>query len=276
MFANRDLYEDRFFLYPEAKAITEHLDRLVAWPDVDRRPSALIVADSNGGKMALLKHFASKHPRDLNETGDAARIPVLWTEAPPRANLTSYFVSILQGLGASFNERSSGIVLEQQALGLIRECGVKVIVIDELHNLIKFSPVAYGQFLNMIRHLSTALRTSVVAAGLPQVEQALFHDAQLANRFRTFRLEPWGVDLRTARMVMSYERALGFAGESELGRHEVLTFLATRTEGLLGEIITLLRAGAEVARERKEDVISYAALQAADYVPPVDRFGRAA
>ena len=78
------------------------------------------------------------------------------------------------------------------ALRLLRAAGVRVLVIDELHNVLAGRGDVRREFLNLIRFLGNELRIPLVGVGTREAYLAIRSDDQLENRFEPFTLPTLG------------------------------------------------------------------------------------
>ena len=76
-------------------------------------------------------------------------------------------------------------------LRLLRAAGVRMLVIDELHNVLGGRGDRRREFLNLIRFLGNELRIPLVGVGTREAYLAIRSDAQLENRFAPFILPRW-------------------------------------------------------------------------------------
>ncbi|CAA2145076.1 hypothetical protein MBLL_04197 [Methylobacterium bullatum] len=76
---------------------------------------------------------------------------------------------------------------------------VRMLMIDELHNITRLPPRAQRDRILLLKSLSNCLCLPIVAAGTRDAEAALRYNEQTANRFEPFKLQRWRLpDLRDA------------------------------------------------------------------------------
>lgn len=90
----------------------------------------------------------------------------------------------------------------------MRECEVRVLLIDELHHLLCGPSSKQRELLGMLRYLGNELRILIIAVGTKDAWLALRLDDQLENRFQPFLLHPWNDDAETGRLLASFEAIL--------------------------------------------------------------------
>lgn len=268
--------------YARAETVLARLDRLCRYgPGRLRPPNALIVAPSNNGKSTLLERFRrDREPRpEIGIGADAESVPVVVVQMPTEPTVSRFYATLLDELGAPHGRVVSRGArkheLERLALDVLRGVGVRVLVIDELHNLLAGRQDVRREFLNLLRYVGNALRIPVIGAGTRDAYLAIRTDPQLENRFEPIALPPWEADVETATLVASFAACLPLRRPSpDLCRVGVLRAIVTRTGGTIGEIMALVRAAAVVAIESGAEAITQQALDAAAYHGPGERRAR--
>src|SRR5690625_6571392 len=94
-------------------------------------------------------------------------------------------------MGAPLRPRPRLPEMEQLALALLRKGGVRMLVIDELHNVLAGNSVNRREFLNLLRFLGNELRIPLVGVGTRDAYLAIRSDDQLENRFEPMMLPVW-------------------------------------------------------------------------------------
>ena len=100
---------------------------------------------------------------------------------------------------------------------------------------------------NALRFLANDLKIPLVCAGTDLARQALLTDAQLAERFEAFHLEPWKNDRAFARLLKSLATILPLHAPSDLEGAEVRARIHALTGGVTARIFRLIETAAEDA-----------------------------
>jgi len=161
--------------------------------------------------------------------------------------------------------------LEQLALRVLRGVGTRVLMIDELHNMLGGTRTARGEFLNLLRWLGNELRIPIVGAGTRDAWLAIRTDPQLENRFEPFAPPPWQVGPDAARLLQGFATLLPLCRPSDLCSAELVRGVVARTGGTIGKVAALLRAAAEAAITGGEECITPAVLARFTYRGPGER-----
>jgi len=161
--------------------------------------------------------------------------------------------------------------LEQLALRVLRGVGARMLVIDELHNMLAGTRTARGEFLNLLRWLGNELRLPLVGVGTRDAWLAIRTDPQLENRFEPFVLPAWQSGPEAARLLQGFATLLPLRCPSDLRGAEMVRGVIARTGGTIGEVAALIRAAAETAIQGREERITQDVLDRAAYLGPSER-----
>ena len=260
---------DRWIGYPRAVDALERLESLLTWPDKQRMPNLLILGPTNNGKSMIVEKFRRLHPPVSYP--DREEIPVLVMQMPSEPSVIRFYVALLAAMGAPLRPRQRLAELEQVALSLMRAVGVRVLVIDELHNVLAGRGDTRREFLNLIRFLGNELRIPLVGVGTREAYLAIRSDDQLENRFEPFTLPLWTPDAEACSLLASFATSFPLRRPSPIASAEMASYLLTRSEGTIGELAMLLTDAAIVAIESGEEAINQRTLVMAQYAGPTER-----
>ncbi len=180
------LRADRWIGYPRAVEALNRLEALYTWPNKQRMPNLLLVGPTNNGKSMIVEKFRRAHP--ASSDADQEHIPVLVVQMPSEPSVIRFYVALLAAMGAPLRPRPRLPEMEQLALALLRKVGVRMLVIDELHNVLAGNSVNRREFLNLLRFLGNELRIPLVGVGTRDAYLAIRSDDQLENRFEPMML----------------------------------------------------------------------------------------
>lgn len=187
----RHIKLDRWIGYPRAEAALVQLQELVDHPQRTRMPSLILVGATNNGKSMLLAKFARMHGVTLGKTSapPTMEVPVLYMQMPSGPDEKLFFAALFKILGMP-GRLSERLYVRQQcaAMRLIEAAKVRVLAIDEIHNLLAGNRTQQRRFLNLIRWMGNELNIPMVAGGTVEGLRAVQSDDQLANRFTPFVL----------------------------------------------------------------------------------------
>ena len=115
------------------------------------------------------------------------------------------------------------------------------------------------------------MKIPIVCVGTREAYFAIRSDDQLENRFEPFTLPLWKDDIEFASLLASLTSILPLRKSSILTTPELVRFILDKSEGTIGEIITLLTNAAVLAIESGEEMINKKILARIDYKSPSER-----
>ena len=261
---------DRWIGYTRATEALNQLETLFVWPARQRMPNLLLIGPTNNGKSMIIEKFRRSRP--VVSHHDREEIPVLVVQMPSEPSVGRFYTALLAAIGAPMRARQYRLAdLEQLVLRLLRAAGVRMLVIDELHNVLGGRGDRRREFLNLLRFLGNELRIPLVGAGTREAYLAIRSDDQLENRFAPFVLPRWQPDAEASALLASFATAFPLRPPSSLATPEMTEYLLTRSEGTIGELAALLTEAAVAAIESGEEAINQRTLLMADYAGPTER-----
>jgi hypothetical protein len=269
---------ERWIGYPKAKEALNKLEELRTYPKSHRMPNLLLVGDTNNGKTTIINRFGQLHPASDNPDGEVISYPVLIVQAPPVPDEGRFYNAILKTLSAPFKERDKPDKKLFQILTILDGVGLRVLIIDELHNIIAGSTRLQRVFLNVVRYLGNELKVPIVGGGIQEAFHAIQSDPQLANRFEPLFLPRWKIDDNSKpeedvylKLLSSFEALLPLNEPSRLTEPTLALKILSMSDGLIGEISTLLRRAAVEAIVTGKERIDAKLLDRIKWVPPTKR-----
>jgi len=253
----------------QAVALLEHL--LAHEPGRVRPRNLLVVGPTNNGKTVIAEHFLRMHPQHPSEDGELEVIPMLLVQMPPSPTIGRLYAAVLSGLGMPGAMFSRSPDREAMAMRLLRQAGCRMLLLDELHNLLAASGTRQRELLNLLRYVGNELRIPIACFGTREAYLAIRSDDQLENRFEPFLLPAWEDGPEFGRLLASFEAVLPLCEPSGLGAPATRAQILRRSEGTIGEVAALLAAAMETALHAGEERIGRTALETAAYQPPTVR-----
>jgi AAA+ superfamily predicted ATPase len=154
---------------------------------------------------------------------------------------------------------------------LLEAVEVKILIIDEIHNILAGQRNQRLEFLNVLRYLGNTLKIPIVGVGVQEAHLAIRSDPQLENRFEPIQLPRWTQGEELQSLLASFAATLPLKKPSNLQQVDMAQYLLERSEGTIGELSRLLCAAAEAAIANGEESINRKTLLAARYESPGDR-----
>jgi len=260
-----------FVAYATAKRISARLEELLNSAKSHRPASMLISGPTNNGKTMLVNRFINLHPVDDDPTADAITAKVLYVQMPPTPDPRQFYTSLLDRLNAPIRRTSILSQLQSQTLRLFEAIGLKVLIIDELHNMHSGRIEQQRAFLNLLRYISNERQIHLVGCGLITAVRALQSDEQLSNRFEHWPLPKWTSENGTRALLNTLEMTLPLKQESSLSGAGLMGRILALSGGTIGEIVRLVTAAAEEAIQSGAERIDLPLIDGLQWIPPDER-----
>lgn len=252
--------EERWITYPRACLSLEVLDGLLARPRTTRMPSLAIYADSGMGKTMLMERFRRAHPA-IYDRGERRLIsPVLALQMVSHATERRFYGHLLTAIGVPFVPRATVLELEIQALRNLRRMEVRLLMLDEIHNILAGSAKEQRILLNTLRYLSNELQISLVCLGISEAREAIGGDVQLARRFEELALPRWRGDEEFQELVVCILRHLPLKLASQISARALRQMLQA-TEGVTARVFRMFNDLAVAAIQAGTERISDASIE---------------
>jgi len=262
---------NRWIKYPQAEKIIDRLEELLVYPKISRMPNMLIIGETNNGKTILVNKFYKTHQPFVDEKTDKLNIPVLYFQAPPIPDEKRFYHTILDALNVPYRYNDKIEQKENQARNVLEHAKTKMIIIDEIHNILAGNLSKQRAFLNVIKYLANELQIVIVAVGIKEALNAMNTDPQISNRFVPEYLPKWNYSEEYLRLIMSFERLLPLRKPSILASEQLSKKILELSEGTIGEISNVISKAAIEAIKSKKEKIDIEILKNLDYVKPSDR-----
>ena len=257
------LAEDRWIDYPRARQALVELERLMACPERTRMPGLLLHGESNIDKSMVVQKFLRAHSaHEFNPDTGLLQVDVLAIEMPSAPQERRLHGQLLMALNAPYRPGDRLAAVEYTAMTLLRKVAPRMIVVDEVHNLLAGTAHEQRASLNLLKFLSNQLKCAVVVLGTRDALAAMQTDAQIASRFPGFELPRWQENEDFRSFLAGFERQLPLRQASRIaGSRPMVSAIMGATSGITGSISELLSRAAEAAIRTKKECITPELLQ---------------
>ncbi len=270
----RRIRTDRWISYARAESALTAFDDLLTFPKRTRMPNLLLYGPTNNGKTMIVEKFRRLHQGiapDETEEG-AASVPVLRVQMPPGPDEPRFFGAILDALSYPHMLSDRGVSKRQEAaVRMMRETNVALLIIDEVHNLVSGSRLQQRRLLNLLRWLGNELQIPLIAVGTGEALHAIQSDDQLANRFEPVPLPKWRAGKEYEQLLRTLEAVLPLRKPSHLSDPALAGKILSASEGILGEVISIVTRAAVHAVSAGTEVISAKTIDRIGFVTPSQR-----
>ena len=264
--------EEYWVYYPIAQSILDKMEDIYNFGyGKTRHISILLVGGSNNGKTSLLKQFLEKHPPyDYNIDGEqpdwitdeffdkytGIGRPVLYVISPTEPSESRLYSIILEQLNIPYKTRDSLDVKAKLVEYYLKALNVKVLIIDEIHNILNGSPARQKQTMSAIRDLSSKLTMPVILAGVKEALRAVNTEDQISSRYRPEYLTKWKMDKDYISLLATTISKLPLKKQSTIINKEDAQEILELCSGYIGEIVNLIKASAVYAIKTGSERVS--------------------
>lgn len=265
------IYRDCWINYPQVLAIRAGVRAIYEMPPKIQAQCMLVSGRSGMGKTSLLQKIESDIETLRKRHADS--YSCIAFSLSPDPNLHSFEDVISEALGVPIGKIRNGLIPEEFCrLAHLRK--MRLVLIDEVHNLLNSGKIDQRKSLAFLRGLSNPpMSLSIIAFGIEDAVHAISSDEQLERRFQLCSLSPWKENESFRSFLAAYERALPLKKPSELGGQEIVRYLLGATGGITDAIVKRITRGAVWAILDGKEAIDHDCLEKAAEIPPyLDRF----
>ena len=244
--------EERWVTFSRARLALEAPKALLVRPRTTRMRSIAVYADSGMGRTMLMNRFKRANPLVYNAAERRSISPVVALQMPSHGTERRFYAHLLSEVGVPFFARATILDLETQAFRSLKRMDVKLLMLDEVHNILAGSAKERRILLNMLRYISNELKISLVCLGISEAREAISGDAQLARRFEELPLTRWQGNEDFQELIVAILRHLPLKLASQISAR-ALRHVLQLTDGVTAQIfgmfndlaVEAIRSGAE-------------------------------
>lgn len=238
------IQSDIWIGFPRAEQVLDRLQNLIESPRQTRMPGLLVHGASGIGKTMIARNLSRRYAPEYDPMAGVTHTPLLLLQAPPAPDERRFYLHILAAVGApatAIAVRSQNVAsLEVRVIALLRDLGLRMIMIDEVHNLLAGTHREQRRFLNVLRYLSNELEVSLVCFGVSEAVDAIRGDVQLARRLDEHHLPNWRDDSEFSNMIQTLIAAMPLEKKSNLKVKSLRQILAL-TGGVTSRVFSLVK-----------------------------------
>lgn len=226
---------------------------------------------TGAGKTTLIRDYAAMFPRIEEE--DGMRIPVFCLETPSPVTVKGMAATMLARLGDPAAHRGTLWSMNFRLIKLMIACQVELAILDDFHHLIdKETNRILEKVSDWLKVLIKETGVTFLVVGIEgKAERILEANAQLSRLFAVREtLEPFRYDpadetsiQEFAQFVRYTEKAVETPLPETLPRLELLYRLHYATDGIVGNLMNLMRYAALMTRQQEKTAIELPILAAA-------------
>ncbi|MBX4910903.1 MULTISPECIES: TniB family NTP-binding protein [Rhizobium] len=244
-----------------AQASHRRLTELLKRPPSLRTQGLMLVGPYANGKTMIAERFAVEHLRTAPEQ------KVWMVQTREGAGLGHFYASILQALRAPGGDMWDVGRKAEQLDHLLASLKPKVLVLDEFHNALRGRARDVEAVFAFLRRIGRQYDISPVLIGEVAVCDFINATSEMASRFDLIAVPRWQYDETYFMLLDSLEAALPLAKSSDLSNEALARRIFDLSEGLIGEIVTVVTRAAIAAIRSGSERISKASISELRYVP---------
>ena len=224
------LARDRWVSYPAGDAGLQRLRELIATP---------ARGASGAGKSMVWEKFQRDHAQTCRR--QSGKRPIVSAEMPPVPSRLSLYGELIRALNANVSPTMRLHELECTAIAMLMHAAPRMILIDEIPNLLSRSSREQRSALNALKYLANQLRVSIVAAGTHEALHVMGYDPQIASGFEQLELPVWTESEELRRFIAGYLKQLNVRRSAGATDKRFIEYLMELTDGVTGRIVDVLR-----------------------------------
>ncbi len=260
------IFTHRFVKYPKAVEILDYMELLISMPKQVRPECMLIYGESGTGKTSIIRQFQKMHPPAEDPFEDEDTIPVLVVETPFEPKVSLLYDRILYEIGVPYKTTENVVVKENRIEFYVNKLGIRMLILDEFHNILNGSASQQRKVLSAIKSLTNTLKIPIVLSGTRDALIAVESEDETKRRFFPKYLPKWKKDKDFVIFLKSVEKILPLKYPSYLWKDErIIDYLLDKSDGILADILKLIKHSAKKAIEEEKERIDFDLIKSVDF-----------
>jgi hypothetical protein len=241
---------------PNARAdqILDDLKEALTQPPRDRMENILLIGESGMGKTMLVQKFQRQETPPFDMAKGMQELPVVIVRMPHVPTEKEFFDQVLTAVSAPIsNDFGRSYPARGNAMNLLRDLHVRMVIIDELNSALAGSPRQQRLFLQLLRFLSNELKLALCATGIHEARHVLFSDPQLRSRFTDIEFDLWEPEGELRDFLTRLTWSFPLRQPSPIDSPQLRKLIVDKTEGItIGICKAFERAAISAIRSGKE------------------------
>ncbi len=260
---------ERFFTHDRLTPIFNQIEFLRYSPPQTRAAGLVVSGSPGSGKSMLASAVERRYGRTRSDGVLAATMPVLSISMTNAREAKTLYNRMLGALGVPDPGRYVGSDRERRAVELCRAAGVRLLVVDEIQDVLSSTARQQRIALDTLKFLMNELSLPILALGTDEAPDAMKVDKHLNARMEFSGLPEWEYDAYLINFLDAFERVLPLKLPSHLSSPAVAKMLLRISSGRLAKIVKALSfAAAHAAADGTERILP-ANLENVLFNPPV-------
>jgi hypothetical protein len=262
-----------FIKHTKYQKLVKKLDELLYSPRTHRVRSLLLVGNSNNGKTEMVLRYAKSKKR-MDKNYEFYINPVMYIQSPNRASIHELFDAIFMELAVPYSKSESLVERQEKIKYYFEKFEIDMLIIDEIQNGLIGSINKQKEFMSGIKNLSNILKKPIVLVGVPKGVNLVYNDHQLKSRFVPTKIKNWEFNDDYFSLLYAIELTLPLKKPSLIYEDiKLAKNILELSDGLIGDIITIIYLLAKYAIENGDEKIKREMLKKINYIPAWEREG---
>jgi Bacterial TniB protein len=241
--------EARWISHERVQRVLDELEWRYLHPVCSRMPCLLLYGDSGIGKTMAIEKFLRMHPPTYDPREGLQKHSVLMVKMPTTPDERRFYVKLLTTLHAPFSPSERLATLEDIGMRLLRKMGLKMLVIDEAHQLLAGSYREQRRALNLPKGLTNEPTIPVIAVGTEDALHAIQTDVQVASRFDPLHLARWSESDAFRNFIVTFGKQLPLRKASPFGDREMIRLLLASSASITARATRLITRPAAIVKD---------------------------
>lgn len=221
----------------------------------------MLVGPYANGKTMIAERFAVEHLRTAPEQ------KVWIAQTREGAGLGHFYASVLQAIRAPGGDMCDVGRKAEQLDHLLAGLKPRILIFDEFHNALRGRARDVEAVFAFLRRIGRQYDISPVLIGEVAIYDFLNSTSEMASRFDLVAVPRWEYDENYLMLLDSLEAALPLARGSDLSNEPLARRIFSLSEGLIGEIVTIVTKAAVAAIRSGKERITKAGIDELGHVP---------
>jgi len=258
--------------YPRFNQLLKNIQLCRDMSKTAGEPQCIILEGCPGaGKSTLVKSYAAACSR--HETPSGTKVPVFYVETPSPATVKGMAARLLQALGDPAASYGTLWSMNARLVHFIQTCEVQMIILDDFHHLIDTETNrVLGKVSDWLKVLIKEAQIPFLVVGVEGTARRILDaNAQLSRLFAIREtLHPFRWDSGQPETIQEFmmfvtfaEQLIGVQLTTDLPREELLYRMYYATEGVVGNVMNLLRYAVALAPQQEAETLTLEVLTAA-------------
>ncbi|MBX9455548.1 MAG: ATP-binding protein [Rhizobium sp.] len=210
-----------------------------------------VMGESRAGKSKILESYSRRFPSVVED--DIVTYPVVYIEARADWDSLEFARQIFRATGKQYVPRAGVAAMNTAVTLRLRDHRTTLLIVDDSHFIFD-SKRTRKTNVSLIKEIVDAQFCNVLLAGLPSIETAVEHEAQLRGRggFPRFDVKAFNTKTKAGRdnyrlFLHGIDQRLPFAESSDLASKAFSDELRRMSNGSVGLTMNVVRAAALMA-----------------------------